>query len=87
MQKMSALETFHGAINNVATNISDKITIEKTLLDIDCKITQIHDRFHYSANKAATYAIEFPNQHMQSTGSSNVIYEQFQPNLLTHSLQ
>ena len=52
------------------TNISDKITIEKMLLDIDCKIAQINDRLYYSTKKACTYAIEFLNQHMQSTGSS-----------------
>ena len=48
------------------SNISEQITIERIVMEIDSKIAQINDKLNFSSNRACTYAIEFLNQHLKS---------------------
>jgi len=47
------------------SNISEKITIEKMILDIDCKIAQINQRIFESAQAMMSFAIKFLNDHLK----------------------
>ena len=50
-----------------ATNISEKITIEKMITDIDYKIAQINEKLYFSATKIIGYMTESINNHLKST--------------------
>ncbi|MDH3764431.1 MAG: hypothetical protein OER82_01295 [Nitrosopumilus sp.] len=47
------------------SSISEKITIEKMILDIDYKITQINQRIFESAQAMMSFAIKFLNDHLK----------------------
>jgi len=47
-------------------NISEKITIEKMILDIDCKIAQINNRIFESKQALMSFAINFLNDHLKA---------------------
>ena len=48
------------------SNISEKITIEKMILDIDYKIAQINQRIFESAQAMMSFAIKFLNDHLKA---------------------
>lgn len=51
------------------SSISEKITIERMIIDVDSKIAQINQKLAESANRMANYAIEFLNEYMKSINS------------------
>jgi len=48
------------------TDISEKITIEKMILDLDYKIIQINQKTSESTKRIMNYAIEFLNEHLKT---------------------
>ena len=52
-------------------NISEKITIEKMLLDIDYKIAQVHQKIGESSTRITNYAIEFLNAYLKQNNEKN----------------
>ena len=48
------------------SNISEKITIEKMIMDIDCKIAQINEKLNFSSTRTLSYVIESLNNHLKS---------------------
>ena len=56
------------------TNISEKITVEKILLDIDYKIAQTNNRLAESGNRIENYAVEFLNEYLKSHDKNNQIF-------------
>ena len=48
------------------TNVSEKITIEKIILDLDYKIIQINQKTSESSKRIMNYAIEFLNEHLKT---------------------
>ena len=47
------------------TNISDKITIERMITDIDYKIVQINEKLYFSSTKLVSYVVESLNNHFK----------------------
>lgn len=56
-------------LDQPTSNISDKIAIEKILLDIDFKIAQVNHKLADSGNRITDYAMEFLNKYLKSTNS------------------
>ena len=50
--------------DNTST-ISEKITIEKIMLDLDCKIISIHQKISESRATMMNFAIDFLNSHLK----------------------
>ena len=48
-----------------AKTISEKITIEKSILDIDSKISQINEKLHFSSQRILSYVVESLNHHFE----------------------
>ena len=48
-----------------APNISEKITIEKMIMDIDSKIAQINEKLNFSSTRTLSYVIESLNHHFE----------------------
>jgi len=53
------------------SNVSEKITLERMILDIDSKIAQINHKLAESSNRITNYTITVLNEHMKSTNQSN----------------
>jgi len=49
-----------------ATNISEKIPMERMIMDIDSKIAQINEKLYFSSTKLIGYMIESLNNHLKS---------------------
>jgi len=49
------------------SDISEKITIEKMLLDLDYKIVNIHQKMSETSRTVMDFAIKFLNEHLEST--------------------
>ena len=47
------------------TSISDKITIERMITDIDSKIAQINEKLYFSSTKLVSYVTESLNNHFK----------------------
>ena len=47
-------------------SISEKITIERMITDIDSKIVQINERLVFSSTKLVSYVVEGLNNHFKS---------------------
>jgi len=60
---------FREYLDQPTSNISDKIAIEKILLDIDFKIAQVNHKLADSGNRITDYAMEFLNKYLKSTNS------------------
>lgn len=52
-------------------DVSEKITIERMILEIDYKIVQINHKLAESSNRITNYAIAVLNEHMKSTNQNN----------------
>jgi DNA-binding CsgD family transcriptional regulator len=50
---------------DTTSNISEKITIEKMILDLDYKIAQIHQKIFESSRAMMDFAIKFLNEHLK----------------------
>ena len=48
-----------------AKTISEKITIEKSILEIDSKISQINEKLHFSSQRMLSYVVESLNHHFE----------------------
>jgi DNA-binding CsgD family transcriptional regulator len=48
------------------SDISEKITIEKMILDLDYKIAQIHQKIFESSRTVMDFAIKFLNEHLKA---------------------
>jgi len=48
-----------------AKTISEKITIEKSILEIDSKIAQINEKLHFSSQRMLSYVVESLNHHFE----------------------
>ena len=57
-----------------ASAISEKITIEKMMLDLDCKIISIHQRISESRATMMNFAIDFLNSHLKSQNEKQRYY-------------
>jgi len=55
-------------------NISEKITIEKMILDLDCKIIGIHQKISESRATTMNYAIDFLNSHLKGQNQTQRYY-------------
>ena len=53
-----------------STNISEKITIERMITDIDFKIAQINEKLYFSSTKLIGYMVESINNHLKSTNDT-----------------
>ncbi len=53
-----------------SANISEKIPIEKMIMDIDSKIAQINEKLYFSSTKLIGYMVESINHHLKSTNDS-----------------
>jgi len=53
-----------------AKTISEKITIEKSILEIDSKISQINEKLHYSSHRMLSYVVESLNHHFEQKNDS-----------------
>jgi len=47
------------------TTVSEKITIEKSILEIDSKIAQINEKLHSSSHRMLSYVVESLNHHFE----------------------
>ena len=56
---------------DTTSNISEKITIEKMILDLDCKIAHIHQKISKSTQRIMNYAIGFLNDHLKAQKRTN----------------
>lgn len=48
-----------------AKTISEKITIEKNILEIESKIAQINEKLHFSSQRILSYVVESLNHHFE----------------------
>ena len=51
-------------------SISEKIPIERMIMDIDSKIAQINEKLYFSSTKLIGYMVESINNHLKSTNDS-----------------
>jgi len=48
-----------------AKTVSERITVEKSIIEIDSKIAQINEKLHFSSQKILSYVVESLNQHFK----------------------
>jgi len=56
------------------SNISEKITIEKMILDLDCKIAHTYQRMSESHTTMMSFAIDFLNSHLKAQNQTQRYY-------------
>jgi len=57
-----------------ASAITEKITIEKMILDLDCKIISIHQKLSESRATMMNFAIDFLNSHLKGQNQTQRYY-------------